>query len=129
MVAYFARQTIDKYKYPVIAVSLAIVVALPFLEKGEELQLVEEVSEQIRFDGYSMLYVDHMYVNLCLGKPLYGSDTNVLRAVRDAKPGDLALWDNHYGIRNTPLDTFANGWVVVWREQRGDFRAALFRKQ
>jgi hypothetical protein len=128
MVAFFAREAVDRFKVPLLAVGLAIALSVPYLKPDLEMRSMETACIELNRLKYSRLFVDHQFVNYRLGKPLNGPDTATLKHLGDAQPGDLLLWDSHYAIKQLRLDTVSDGWSTVWQVRQGNLQIVIFRK-
>lgn len=133
MVAFFARETMDRFKVAItlVVLGLGVALAVPYLQPDAEAAALDRACTEVTQRQHGKLYVDHQFINYRLDQPLNGPETATLKHLGEARAGDLLLWENHYAIKGVALMDVLNApeWVLVWREQEPSLTLALFLKQ
>jgi len=129
MIAVFAGTARTPYRVPIMWVAVVIPFLLPLQQKGVEERTLDPACEVIQELTYAKLYVEHGYVNLRLGEPLHSRTITTLAFRKEAQPGDLMLWENHYATRLIAYDQVTEDWMPIWHASTGGFDVYLLRKK
>ncbi|MDH3199133.1 MAG: hypothetical protein OEO21_12930 [Candidatus Krumholzibacteria bacterium] len=128
MIAVFAGTARTPYRAPMMWVAVIIPLVLPLKQKGVEERTLDPACAVIQELTYHKLYVEHGYVNLRLGEPLHSDAITTLEFRKEAQPGDLMLWENHYAARLIGYDEVIMNWMPIWHASTAGFDVYLLRK-
>lgn len=129
MIAIFAGIARTPYRVPLMLVGVVIPLLLPLKKPDVEVRTLDSACAALGELDYRHLFVEHGYVNLCLGEPLHSDRVDTLEFRGRARPGDLMLWENHYAARIVPYDSLENDWYPVWEGSTGGFDAWILRRR